>query len=118
MGLILPTQARTNSRVWRWLQDLIARNRAIRKLVPVEIGESMANGGGPACLRLRVVADPTTVDPRFLVDVERLTLIEATVHQHWPEEIAPDDLASPGLWHDARAARSALLDVLGLGQLA
>jgi succinylarginine dihydrolase len=118
MGLILPTQARANSRVWRWLQDLIARNRAIRKLVPVEIGESMANGGGPACLRLRVVADPATVDPRFLVDEERLTLIEGTVRQHWPEEIAPDDLASPGLWHDVRAARSALLDVLGLGQLA
>jgi succinylarginine dihydrolase len=118
MGLILPTEARTHPRVWGWLKNLIARNRAIRKLVPVEIRESMANGGGPACLRLRVVADPATVDPRFLVDEERLALIEATVRQHWPEEIASDDLASPGLWHDVRAARIALLDVLGLARLA
>ena len=35
----------------------------------------MANGGGPACLRLRVVADPATVDPRFLVDEAKLDRI-------------------------------------------
>jgi succinylarginine dihydrolase len=118
MALILPTEARANPRVWGWLQELVARNGPIRRLLPVEVRESMANGGGPACLRLRVVADPATVDPRFLVDAARVELIEAVLRQYWPEEIAPADLDSPALWRDVRRARIALLDALGLAQLA
>jgi succinylarginine dihydrolase len=118
MALILPTEARDNPRVWAWLQQLIARNGPIRKLVPVEVRESMANGGGPACLRLRVVADPATVDPRFLVDEARLEPIERVVASRWPEEIAPSDLARPALWRDLRAARGALLEALDLSVLA
>ena len=77
----------------------------------------MANGGGPACLRLRVVADPAAVDPRFLVDHARLDRIEEVVRRHWPEIIAADDLARPALWADITHARSALLDALNLSIL-
>ena len=69
----------------------------------------MANGGGPACLRLRVVADPATVDPRFLADEAKLDRIAAVVAAHWPEAIAPGDLASTALAGDVRKARTALL---------
>jgi succinylarginine dihydrolase len=78
----------------------------------------MANGGGPACLRLRVVADPAAVDPRFLVDDARLDRIAAIVERHWPESIAPDQLADPALWAQVEAARAVLLDLLGLTELA
>ncbi len=117
MALILPTEAQDNARVWSWLGDLVAGNGPIRRLVPVEVRQSMSNGGGPACLRLRVVADPATVDPRFLVDARKLDLIEAVVARHWPESIAPDDLGSPTLWHDLRAARASLLAALGVEAL-
>src|SRR3546814_18689372 len=75
------------------------------------------SGGGPACLRLRVVADPATVDPRFLADEARLALVESVVHDFWPETIQPDDLASPDLWAQIRRARAELLGVLGLRKL-
>jgi succinylarginine dihydrolase len=117
MALILPSEARANPRVWGWLEGLIRRNGPIRKLESVEVRESMANGGGPACLRLRVVADPATIDPRFLVDHAKLARIEAVVVAHWPELIAPDDLCRPALWTKVRQARAALLDVLDLGEL-
>ncbi len=117
MALILPTEARGNPRVWSWLEDLAARNGPIRMLVPVEVRQSMANGGGPACLRLRVVADPAAVDPRFLVDPARLDRIEDVVQRHWPETIAADDLAEPALWADITHARSALLNALNLSIL-
>ncbi|MEA3049506.1 MAG: succinylarginine dihydrolase, partial [Sphingomonadales bacterium] len=68
MALILPEEARETPSVWAWLQDLVAGNGPIRRLFVVDVRQSMANGGGPACLRLRVVADPATVDPRFLID--------------------------------------------------
>lgn len=117
MALILPAEARDNARVWAWLEALVASNGPIRRLVPVEVRQSMANGGGPACLRLRVVADPATVDPRFLVDHARLDRIEAVVRTCWPASIAPSDLGKPSLWLDIRAARSELLKTLDLSEL-
>ena len=117
MALIVPTEAQGNAQVWSWLEALVAGNGPIRRLVPVDVRQSMANGGGPACLRLRVVCDPATVDPRFLVDAARLDRIAAVVAEHWPERVGPEDHATLGDWPAAERARRALLEVLGLGEL-
>ncbi len=117
MALILPTECQDNSRVWTWLQSMIAGNGPIRRLIPVDVRQSMANGGGPACLRLRVVCDPATVDPRFVVDEAKLDQIAAIVSTHWPETIAPADLANPKLWSQIETARASLLDALELTAL-
>ncbi len=114
MALILPTEARDNVRVWGWLESMVAGNGPIRRLMTVDVRESMANGGGPACLRLRVVADPATVDPRFLVDEAKLDLIAGIIAAHWPEAIASIDLASGALIADIRNARQALVSALGI----
>ena len=113
-GLILPTEARDTQSVWNWLQRHVAGNGPIRHLEVVDVRQSMANGGGPACLRLRVVADPATVDPRFLVDDARLDRIAAVIEAHWPEEIAQGEIADPALIARVEAARIALLDLLGI----
>jgi succinylarginine dihydrolase len=117
MALILPSETRDNARVWGWLEALVAGNGPIRRLVPVDVRESMANGGGPACLRLRVVADPADVDGRFLADGARLDLIAAVVAQEWPESIAPHDLGNPALIARIRKARAALIEALSLSEL-
>lgn len=115
--LIVPTEARETPSVWAWLQRHIAGNGPIRRIEVVDIRQSMANGGGPACLRLRVVADPATVDPRFLVDEARLDRIAAVIERAWPAEIHSDDLQSPALISDVERARSALLESLDLSEL-
>lgn len=117
MGLVLPTEAQDTPAVWNWLEAHVAGNGPIRRLLPVNVRQSMANGGGPACLRLRVVADPATVDPRFIADDAKLDRIADVVAKHWPEAIAPGDLASATLAGDVRAARAALLETLHLGEL-
>jgi succinylarginine dihydrolase len=117
MGLILPEEARETGPVWAWLEAMAAGNGPIRKLFLVDVRESMANGGGPACLRLRVLADPATVDPRFLVNEEKLDQIGALIGAWWPEQIAAGDLADPILQGRVVAARSALLSALGLAEL-
>ncbi|MFL6858318.1 MAG: N-succinylarginine dihydrolase [Allosphingosinicella sp.] len=118
MALILPEEAHETPNVWAWLEAMVAGNGPIRELFVVDVRQSMANGGGPACLRLRVVADPAAIDPRFLVDEARLDRIAATIEAHWPEAIAPDDLLEPALWADMETARRALLDALDLPELA
>jgi succinylarginine dihydrolase len=117
MGLVLPTEAQAIPAVWNWLEAHVAGNGPIRRLLPVNVRQSMANGGGPACLRLRVVADPGTVDPRFMADDAKLDRIAEVVTSHWPEEIAPGDLASATLASDVRSARAALLEALDLSEL-
>ncbi len=118
MALILPEEARETERAWAWLEAMAAGNGPIRRLALVDVRQSMANGGGPACLRLRVVADPATVDPRFLVDEAGLDRIARCIEAFWPERIAPADLADPGLWNRVEAARAALLSLLELPELA
>jgi succinylarginine dihydrolase len=118
MALVLPGEARESPAVWAWLETMVAGNGPIRRLAVVDVRQSMANGGGPACLRLRIVADPATVDPRFLVDEDKLDRIAACIEAHWPERIALEDLADPALWARIEAARRALLDLLGLGEIA
>lgn len=118
MALIVPTEARDTASVWAWLEAHVASNGPIRQIIPVDVRQSMANGGGPACLRLRVVADPASVDPRFIATPDKLDTIAEIITRHWPEAIAPVDLASPGLISDIRKARAALLHATGLaGQL-
>lgn len=116
-GLVLPTEARDTAAVWSWLEQHVAGNGPIRRLMPVDVRQSMANGGGPACLRLRVVADPATVDPRFIASHDRLDRVAAVIERHWPETIVPADLASPALATDVRRARAALLEALDLAEL-
>ena len=115
--LILPAEARETPAVWQWLQELVRGNGPIRRLEVVDLRQSMANGGGPACLRLRVVADPAAIDPRFLVDEARLDRIADVIDAHWPDAIAPEQLADPALWARAEAGRKALLHALDLGAL-
>jgi succinylarginine dihydrolase len=116
--LILPAEARETASVWSWVERHLTGNGLIRRVEVVDVRQSMANGGGPACLRLRVVADPATVDPRFIADEVKLELIADVIRRHWPEQIHRDDLQNPVLITDTRRARIALLDALGLGELA
>ena len=116
--LIVPAEARETRSVWTWLERHLAGNGPIRRVEVVDVRQSMANGGGPACLRLRVVADPAMVDPRFMVDEPRLDRIAAVVQRYWPEEIANADLLRPVLIADIERARAQLLEALDLGALA
>ena len=117
MALILPTEAQENERVWTWLTEIVAGNGAIRRLIPVDVRQSMANGGGPACLRLRVVCDPAHVDPRFLLNEAKIDVISRHVARNWPAELTPDALDNPNLWADIAQARAVLLTDLHLDDL-
>ena len=116
--LILPSEARETASVWRWVERHVAGNGPIRRVEVVDVRESMANGGGPACLRLRVVADPATVDPRFMVEEAKLDRIADVIRRSWPEEIHHDDLQRPALLANIERARLALLEALDLSELA
>ncbi len=116
MELIAPTEAETDA-VLRWIDDAVGGNHPIRAVRFVDVRQSMANGGGPACLRLRVVADPATVDPRFLLDDARAEAIGNVISEYWPENIEPAQVGDPALAERVRTARHKLLEALDLSEL-
>ena len=117
MALVIPLETWDSAPVRGWLEAMLASNGPIRRVVPVDVRQSMANGGGPACLRLRVVADPATIDPRFMLDDAKAETIASIVAAHWPEQIDPADLGRDSLADQVIAARAALLEALGLSEL-
>lgn len=118
MALVVPSECQESASVWSWCERMLASNGPIRHVIPVDVRQSMANGGGPACLRLRVVADPATVDARFLLDEAKAERIEAVIAQMWPETIQPDEIGTEALAAKVIEAREALLAVLSLDELA
>ena len=118
MALVVPSECQESTSVWSWCERMLASNGPIRHVIPVDVRQSMANGGGPACLRLRVVADPATVDARFMLDEAKAERIEAVIAQMWPETIQPDEIGTEALAAKVIEAREALLAVLSLDELA
>ncbi|MGZ8363470.1 MAG: N-succinylarginine dihydrolase, partial [Caulobacteraceae bacterium] len=110
MGVVLPAEARASEPVWREVERMRALG-LIAEAVVVDVRESMRNGGGPACLRLRVpVSDEAVaaIDQRFLLDEAKWDALGRVVEANWPEALAPADLTNPGLWAQAREAMRAL----------
>jgi succinylarginine dihydrolase len=48
--LIIPAEARETESVWSWIERHLAGNGPVRRVEVVDVRQSMANGGGPACL--------------------------------------------------------------------
>ena len=116
MALILPSDAQENAAAWKAVETALAGDNAITQAVVVNVRESMRNGGGPACLRLRIPADGparAAIDPRVNLDAARWATLARVVEAHWPEKIAPDDLVKPELWTQAHEAHAALEAAIG-----
>lgn len=116
MLLLLPGEAREVPSVTAWLDELFGTNGPIRRTQFMTLRESMRNGGGPACLRLRVGLEEgelAAIDQRFLLTEAKADALADLIAHHWPEAIAPDDIGDPDLWQQCWGARTALLDLLG-----
>ena len=118
MALILPGEVRENDHVWAALGRALDRSGAVARIEVVDVRESMRNGGGPACLRLRVPASAAAlaaIHPGYRLDARRWEALAALVERHWPEAVAPGDLLDPALWETARAANAVLADFIAGG---
>jgi succinylarginine dihydrolase len=86
----------------------------------VDLRESMRNGGGPACLRLRVVlteSERAAMQPSVHFDEDLHARLSRVVEQHYRDRLDPEDLADPALVDESRRAFEAVLGVLGLEDL-
>lgn len=80
----------------------------------------MANGGGPACLRLRVVLTPEeqrAVNPAVFMNDRLFTELNDWIDRYYRDRLTQADLADPQLLREGREALDALTKLLDLGNV-
>ena len=118
MTLILPEESRENSDVFAYLEWLKSESTPITSFEFVDVRQSMQNGGGPACLRLRVAlkqAELDAMNSQFILTDEMFSKLCLWVEKHYREEIQPSDLADPNLALESFAALDELTQLFDLG---
>ena len=120
LRLLVPAECRADVAVWDYLQALEAGDGPIDELMVVDLTQSMRNGGGPACLRLRVELNETeraAVLPGVWLTDALFAQLQAWVGRHYRDQLAEADLADPALLDESRQALDELTRILGLGAL-
>ncbi len=121
MMMLAPMECKQSPIVHRYLQS-IAGNKAvpISRINYIDLRESMQNGGGPACLRLRVVLnkeEASQVHKGCLLNAGNIALLEEWVARHYRDELTLKDLADPLFLWDMRTALDELTQILKLGSI-
>jgi succinylarginine dihydrolase len=118
MALIAPLECRGSGPVSDYLEGLLAaEDNPVTAVHYFDVRQSMQNGGGPACLRLRVVLtekELAAVHPHVLFDEQLYARLTAWVQAHYREALEPQDLADPALANESRTALNALEEILQL----
>lgn len=120
MALVVPTECRESTRVWGYLKRLAEEDPFIGQLEAVDVRQSMANGGGPACLRLRVVLtekDIKHVSGSVMLDDDLFQRLQVWVDEHYRDHLTEADLGDPHLLDESRKALDELTQMLKLGSL-
>ncbi|MCG3759574.1 N-succinylarginine dihydrolase [Vibrio cincinnatiensis] len=120
MLMIVPEECRKNVRVWTYLNHLMESGGPINEVKVFDLRESMANGGGPACLRLRVVLNPSELkatNPNALLDDHLYHLLTGWVKKHYRDRLGESDLADPSLLNENRTALDELTQIMKLGSI-
>ncbi len=119
--LIAPLETQETGSTRTYCERLVKANGPIGRVDFVDVRQSMRNGGGPACLRLRVVLTPEQIDAchqGVLLDEDRIDALQAAVRATYRDRLSPADLADPAFADECRTAREALLRILELEELA
>lgn len=120
MLLVVPQECRDTPSVSRYLDKLLAEDGAIAAVQVFDLKQSMQNGGGPACLRLRVVlneAEQRAMHPGVLTTDTLFDQLMHWVERHYRDRLVQKDLADPQLLRESREALDALTQILGLGSV-
>ena len=120
MAIIAPTNCQENPAVFAYLNELITLGTPIKQVRYFDVKQSMQNGGGPACLRLRVAMNQqevAAVNQNTLMSDSLFTRLNTWVDRHYRDQLTVQDLADPQLIIESRTALDELTQILKLGSV-
>lgn len=120
MMIVVPEESRQHEVVWHYLNEMVTRGGPIDEIKVFNLRESMRNGGGPACLRLRVAMSEVefkAVNPSVMMDERLFLRLNDWVEHYYRDRLTANDLADPLLLREGREALDTLTSILGLGSI-
>ncbi|WP_445773713.1 N-succinylarginine dihydrolase [Shewanella sp.] len=120
MAIIAPTDCQENPAVFAYLNELVTLGTPIKQVRYFDVKQSMQNGGGPACLRLRVAMNEqevAAVNQNTLMNDGLFTRLNTWVDKHYRDQLTVKDLADPQLIIESRTALDELTQILKLGSV-
>lgn len=121
MRMIAPMECRTTPAVLEVLNEIVANyENPIKDVFYTNLMQSMSNGGGPACLRIRVPLNEnefSSILPDILYTERLHTKLETWIKKHYRDRLSPNDLSDPKLLEESQAALDELTKILNLGSI-
>jgi len=120
MALIAPVEAQKNRAAQETIDRIVDESNPISAVHYVDVRQSMRNGGGPACLRLRVMLDEREIAAMHqgVLFTDRLyQSLRSWIKRHYRERLSHEDLADPKLLEESRTALDELTRLLDLGSI-
>jgi succinylarginine dihydrolase len=118
--LVATAECRESATVAAYLDRLVASGGPIREVATFDLRQSMRNGGGPACLRLRVgltANERGAIGANVFLDDALAEALDTWIRKHYRDRLAPADLADPSLLDESRCALDELSQMLCLGSV-
>lgn len=121
MTLIAPMECQSTPSVRAFLEEMTADpQNPIRVVHYINLRESMRNGGGPACLRLRVVLSEKELEAsneNFYLSEKLYNKLKAWINKYYRNKLHPKDLCDPKLLKESREALNELTKILNCGSI-
>jgi succinylarginine dihydrolase len=120
MRLILPIEVAETPSTKAFVDEMLASGGPITAADYLDVRQSMRNGGGPACLRLRVAlseADEAAIGSNSVLDDVLVDTLRVWAKKHYRDRLMPDDLGDPKLMEECFAALDELTQILKLGSV-
>jgi succinylarginine dihydrolase len=116
VAVIAPTESHERDAARRFLER-VRDEGAVDELHFLDVRESMNNGGGPACLRQRVVLtdeEREAITARVFLDDALAEELAGWITRHYRDRLLPADLADPALAREGMVALDELTRILRL----
>lgn len=119
MVLIAPEECQ-EKRIQEIINKILMADNPVKKVYYVNLRQSMQNGGGPACLRLRIVLnerEQSFINTAYILDEEKTGILEAWVKKHYREQLRLDDLRDYSFVQESYTALDELTKIFQLGSI-
>lgn len=120
MLLVAPQECQRNPAVKAYIEEMIIADNPINQVQFFDLRQSMQNGGGPACLRLRVALNSqelAAVNPEVILNEQKYTQLCDWATRHYRDKLGANDFADPALLTESYQALDELTQLLSLGSV-
>ena len=120
MLLLAPLECKTSKKVQKVIQKILNADNPLQEVQYLNLRESMRNGGGPACLRLRIVLtakELSALSGNVILTPSLYRDLVTWVNYYYSDHLSPKDLTNYHLFKKNRLALEELTHILGLGKI-